>query len=399
MEVVLVIVQVLVGGQRPGIETNRKPQFGAYNYLFRDMENVKKFFLSIILTEKCNLKCSYCYENNKSSRTINANIAKQIISDYLNNEKYDEVEIDLFGGEPFLEFEKIKEICEWTWSQKWKNKYLFFTTTNGTLVHGEIKDWLRKNKDYFWVSVSLDGCKESHDINRCNSFDDIDIGFFFECWPLQTVKMTISKNSISNLANNVIILHSFGYKIAGTNFAEGIDWENAKYQSILFEQMEKLCIYYLDNPNIEPVSLINMPLERCEIEKHKKKDCGCGSTMATYGVDGVKYPCTFFTPMTFSKKQLDSLKKIDWNNEDVFTDEYCYEKCYLFPVCNTCYGANLLQSGTLNIKDKSKCELVKIRAVFSAALAANRLLKNPIDTYKNYLISKAIYKINDLYNK
>lgn len=77
-----------------------------------------KFHLSIVLTNKCNLNCIYCYENNKSNHSISIDRIKEIISYYLNCQDYDEVEIDFFGGEPFLEFKKIKEVCEWVWANK-----------------------------------------------------------------------------------------------------------------------------------------------------------------------------------------------------------------------------------------------------------------------------------------
>jgi len=364
-----------------------------------DCSNVKKFILSIILTHNCNLKCSYCYETIKNSNTISIDIAKTIISEYLNSDDFDEVEIDFFGGEPFLEFQKIKEICDWVWSQQWKNKYLFFATTNGTLVQGEIKNWLSTNRNRFWVSVSLDGEKKSHNINRSNSFDLIDISFFKECWPAQTIKMTISKETVNYLYNNITYLHSLGYKITGTNFAEGVDWESPEIKRVVFEQMEKLCKFYIDNPNIEPVPLINMPIFKCEEEKQKSKICGCGEFMSAYGVDGQKYPCTFFTPMTFNEEKLSVIDNFDWTNVENFIDEECFNNCFLEPVCNNCYGANLLQNDKINIRDKTKCELMKVRAVFSAALAAHKLVKNPTDNYENSLTAKAIQKISVLYNK
>ncbi|MDR1551854.1 MAG: 4Fe-4S cluster-binding domain-containing protein [Prevotellaceae bacterium] len=359
---------------------------------------VKKFNLSIILTHQCNLRCYYCYESIKNNQAISIDVAKNIICKYLNSEEYDEVEIDFFGGEPFLEFQKIKEICEWVWSQQWKNNFLFFTTTNGTLVHGKIKEWLRRYKNRFWVSVSLDGERQSHNINRNNSFDFIDISFFYECWPSQTVKMTISKETVNNLYNNITYLHSLGFKITGTNFAEGFDWEDTKFKKVVFEQLEKLCKYYIDNPDIEPVPLINMSIFKCEKEKRKTKICGCGELMAAYEPDGRKYPCTFFTPMTFNKEQLSFVDKIDWSDAENFIDEDCFNSCYLEPVCNCCYGANLLRNGKINIRDKSKCELMKVRAVFSAALAAHKLIQNPVDNYEKSLTAKAIQKINILYN-
>ena len=360
--------------------------------------NIKKFHLSIIVTNQCNLNCKYCYENNKSPQRINIDTAKNIISKYLNSDKYEEIEIDFFGGEPFLEFQKIKEICEWVWSKQWKNKYIFFATTNGVLVHGEIKEWLRRNKRYFWVSLSLDGKKESHDINRSNSFDRIDIPFFYECWPKQTVKMTISKDTVEHIYENIVYIHSLGFDITGTNFAEGIDWENDKYINIVKEQLEKLCKYYIEHPDIQPVPLINMAIHKCEEHKEKRKWCGCGEFMAAYDTDGKKYPCTFFTPMTFDRHCMDEILKLDFSCHKSFVDEECYNNCYLEPICNCCYGANMLTNKRVNMRDRSKCELMKIRAVFSAALKAHKIINNQKENCNKFTID-AIKKINELYNQ
>ena len=168
---------------------------------------------------------------------MDVELAKKIISEHLNMSEYDEVEIDFFGGEPFIEFQTIKEVCEWVWSKTWKNKYIFFATTNGVLIHGEIKEWLKLHKQQFWVSLSLDGTRNSHNINRSNSFDKIDLHFFKECWPTQTVKMTISKETVDKIYDNITYIHSLGYDITGTNFAEGIDWENKKYVDIVSNEL------------------------------------------------------------------------------------------------------------------------------------------------------------------
>ena len=41
--------------------------------------------ITITLTQSCNLKCSYCYENNKSPKVMTFNVAQQIIDKELQN--------------------------------------------------------------------------------------------------------------------------------------------------------------------------------------------------------------------------------------------------------------------------------------------------------------------------
>ena len=359
----------------------------------------RKYHLSIVVTNKCNLNCVYCYENSKTNNCISVDRAKQIIEQKLTTSDYDEVIIDFFGGEPFIEFEKIKEICEWTWSKKWSNKYLFFATTNGVLVHGHIQSWLREHSRQFWVSLSLDGTPENHNINRSNSYSHIDIPFFRECWPEQTIKMTISKETISSIYENIIHIHSLGFNLTGTNFAEGIDWSDPHYVQIVKNQLELLCEFYIKNPDIKVPPILNMRLFKCEQNNSPFKWCGTGEHMCALNTDGKLYPCTFFTPMTFDEEKLSLIQSVDFKNYSSFEDRECSRTCYLHPICNNCYGANLLSTGKLNCRDKSCCNLIKLRAYFTAALLAHKILANPTDSIETQLTIKAIERIKKEYEE
>lgn len=46
-----------------------------------------------------------------------------------------------------------------------------------------------------------------HNVNRSNSYDDIDLDFFLEMYPEQDVKMTVSRETLPHLAEGVIELH------------------------------------------------------------------------------------------------------------------------------------------------------------------------------------------------
>lgn len=153
----------------------------------------KRKTVSLTLTHSCNLYCIYCYEGFKDKKTMPIDIAKTALKRHLfHSQGFDEIEIDLAGGEPFLESDMIMDICEWTWQNRWPKLYIFFATTNGTLINYKIKEWLKKNSDRIYLSLSLDGTSSMQNTNRSNSYNKIDIQFFKENWPKQPVKMTVS---------------------------------------------------------------------------------------------------------------------------------------------------------------------------------------------------------------
>ena len=104
----------------------------------------KSKHISLSITERCNLNCIYCFEKSKSPQKMTFETAVEKIDfELIHSEEYKSVAVDFMGGEPFLEFDLIKKICEYYWSKQndLPKPLTFFTTTNGTLVHGRIKEW------------------------------------------------------------------------------------------------------------------------------------------------------------------------------------------------------------------------------------------------------------------
>lgn len=83
------------------------------------------FSLSFVVTHKCNLNCVYCYEKQKDDSCADPALIKSILATYLSDTRLKEVNVDFFGGEPWMEFDLIKDVCEWTWARHWPNKYIF----------------------------------------------------------------------------------------------------------------------------------------------------------------------------------------------------------------------------------------------------------------------------------
>ena len=326
------------------------------------MEQVKT--IDIILTERCNLQCVYCYEKYKNPTSMSAETAIQIIDkQLLHLDPYNKLVVHLFGGEPFLAFPVIREIIEHFELHEARNKLQFFTTTNGTLVHGKIKEWLEKHASFFICGLSLDGTKEVHDLNRSNSFDLIDLSFFAKNWPKQPIKMTISENTLPSLSDCVIFCHSKGFLVS-CNLAYNIDWSADKNVELVERELKKLIQFYIDHPNIQPCSLLNYKIERVATSQNKKyvgRWCGAGIDTCAFSANGKEYPCQFFSPVSIGEKAetiRDIIKFKDEIPSDLL-DPKCKD-CIVKAICPTCYGANFAQTGNMFIKDNNYCRLTKI---------------------------------------
>ena len=132
---------------------------------------------TIFITDKCNLACKYCYEENKQYQTIKKEYIDKFIDLLYTEPQYSKrkyIVLDFIGGEALLEW-SLMEYAMTRFLEKgrelhhpWvtEHRFTFFNTTNGTLF-GEpsIRDFLNRWK-CLRVGVSLDGCKKAHDMNR-----------------------------------------------------------------------------------------------------------------------------------------------------------------------------------------------------------------------------------------
>ena len=364
------------------------------------MRERKKKTVMLTLTEFCNLNCTYCYEKNKSLKTMDYDVAMHILEKELTKEDgYDECEIQFFGGEPFVEFQLLKQICEELWSKNWNKKYVCFATTNGTLIHGEIQSWLKENRDKFTCGLSLDGIKKAHDINRCNSFDLIDIEFFKNTWPNQYAKMTISPQSLPYLFESAVYLHEQGFTF-DNNLAYGVDWNKPELLEIMEQQLKLLADYYISHPRIIPCRLLGLNLENINESEHIDRWCGAGKGLKSYDVEGTLYPCQMFAPLSMEKEKSKKVLEINFDKKNL-EDPAC-KFCSIYNVCPTCYGYNYSSTGDIAKRDEVLCKYTKLSILATSYLWANRIMKYSykelnISELRYVQLTKAVIKVQKLF--
>ena len=367
--------------------------------------NKMRFSPSLCVTHLCNLDCVYCYQNHDAEKHMSFETAKKCVDwifTHIPEYATGGVELGFIGGEPLIEFNLLKEIYSYTASAYHDIEHIFYATTNGTLLNDEMKKFFTQHSKDFILGLSLDGTKDTHDANRSNSFDKIDFDFFLKNWSNQGIKMTLSEYSLPHLAENIKFIHSLGFKrINGVNLSEGsFDWSKDEYISILIPQLSELVDFYVENDTLLLNQMFDKKLFGCERKSNEPhKWCGIGTGCVFFDTDGQRYPCSFITPMTFEKAELSDIMKTDFNDETQFIDDDCYKNCYIYPLCPICYGANYMNCKTFKTRDKSKCRINKLIALFTADLHAKRIIKNPKSYNEDTLYDtiEAIKKIRSLY--
>ena len=319
----------------------------------------------LTLTDHCNLACTYCYEHNKKPRTMPLETALSIVEKEMTlDDGSDFVCIYYFGGEPYLQFEQIKKIHSYLQSREWPKGWFGFTTTNGTLVHGKIQEWLIENASSMEVYVSIDGKREMHNKNRSNSYDDIDIEFFSKEYPF--AKMTVTEATLPNLAEGVMYLHGQGFEVSA-NLGYGVKWSE-KDPEILTEQLMTLIDFYMDHPEYKPATIMNLAImDMNPGSEHPKRFCGVGPYMKSYDVDGEAYPCHAFAPLCIGKEKAEKVKKMDFScplTLDLL-DEKC-RKCPVVGVCPTCYGINYGACENVYHISDDHCSMMKVQFLANA---------------------------------
>lgn len=318
----------------------------------------------LLITYECNLNCTYCYEHHKCNKKMSFDIARSLIlkeCDIVRNSKiFKELEIDLMGGEPMMNFELVKQLVEWSESAALPVPFVFFLTTNGTLFTEERKQWFRQHAKTIAAGVSYDGTAEMQTANRGTDINSIDLDFFHETWPSESFHMTISKESLPHLAKGVLSIQRRGYDMNAA-LAQGIEW-NEQDANVYYNELMKLSDEYITDSTLKPLGVLTRYLklaDSSQINAPQEKYCGTGTHMVAYDVDGTAYGCHIFTPIVMGDKATPA-KDINWTCRASTDDPFCSE-CIFKNICHTCSGFNLKYRGNLATRDKSWCRMIYVQ--------------------------------------
>lgn len=126
--------------------------------------------LMLLSDLRCNLRCRYCYTASGSYFT--KTLSDKQVMDLETAKKALDIGIELGinqvhffgGGEALLNFEIIKGLVKYAEAQNYP--VVFAMITNGTKINKDFIEFVEQYKDIFNITVSIDGPKLIHDLNR-----------------------------------------------------------------------------------------------------------------------------------------------------------------------------------------------------------------------------------------
>ncbi len=275
--------------------------------------------LSFIVTEDCNLRCKYCYVcHKKSNHVMTLETAKKFINYVFSGEAEfpPAVILDFIGGEPLIEAELIDQIVDYfkikayEENSPWYWNYRISITTNGVnYASPQVQKFIAKNREKLSLSITLDGTKEKHDMQRVfpdgsGSYDTIIQNipqYIKDFYP--TTKVTFSHGDLPLLKESIIHLWKLGITDISANCVFEDVWEEGD-DEILEAQLKSLADEMIDKEWYQHCSVsffepgIGKPMS-----DERKNQCVCGAgLMLGVGPTGNIYPCMRYKDYSLEKK-------------------------------------------------------------------------------------------------
>lgn len=357
--------------------------------------------ITFILTEACNMRCKYCFEQSGeyNSKYMKQNIFEHSLNLLLNQEE-DDLGIQLFGGEPTLNNDCILKAIEML--SKTKKNVVLDMTTNLFSINKETFNKLDKlaSKENIEVIIGVSAIlnKKFHDedrvdINKKGTYDKIINNLEYCLDNFKNIKFkvhsVISRKNMKHISE--ILDSSFDFKLKHpelikNSFAlvsgDSLNSTEDKYTK------EELRYYYEDyiSRDKEQYGLCKRYIEELyfpiiySFDLLHNRDitvCRAFKSEITVGVDGNMSPChradmgiknTYVAPISYGNiMSMNSMNDVEKNipkienikDENVkFISELNNEdcaKCNFNSMCHTCVVANYNLTGSFKYKTKGEC--------------------------------------------
>lgn len=334
------------------------------------MVDKKDYFVVVYITKNCNLNCKYCLQSFKEPANMSLMTAQNIVRKEIEiaRSKGRKMELRLMGGEPFLNFELIRDLSLWIWDTYPNGQINISIRTNGTLLSEDKKKWLSQYHSLLNCGPSIDGIAEVNKINRGVNRDIKD--FFMKYWPEYGAHGTLFPDSVEYLYESIRYFYEDLKYPFDIKIGLGTVW-NEEAANKLEKQLGLLCNYLVKNPKISIPSVFIKDLSKFGSEAIDDPNFNCLGNQggAVYDIDGKQYSCETLMPLVHGLKKSIEINNLNRLMREYATDAEC-RKCPALAICPTCPSMNIKYRGTSNKSATltTTCKAFKVQLKMSAYL-------------------------------
>jgi uncharacterized protein len=357
---------------------------------------VKAMCLNI--AHDCNLKCKYCFasegEYSGERKLMSLEVGKKAIDFVIKNSgNRHNIEVDLFGGEPLMNFDMVKALISYAREEeKVHNKNIRFAiTTNATLLNKENIDYIDQNMGN--VVLSIDGRQQINDNIRTRRDGT---GTYADIMP--KIKSIVEKRQ-----------NGKQYYARGTFTKENLDFYN-DVMSLVNEGLKEISIEPVVLEDGHPLALTKEALPEIFEQYDKLTDeiisrqgtkdefkfyhfaidinggpciykrisgCGAGHEYVAVTPEGDLYPCHQFVGNEEFKMGNVFEGTIDQQLAETFKNAHIYNK----PKCMDCWARFFCSGGCqannynfnkdIHVPYELGCEMMKKRIECAITIKAN----------------------------
>lgn len=360
--------------------------------------------ITIQVTEKCNLRCTYCYQHDKTPKMLPVETGKRFIdlilaSDertaaYIQSRDCPAVMLNFIGGEPFLAIDTIAELTDYfilrmiELNHPWLTRYRIGISSNGLLYFDEkVQKYLRKHGAHVSLTITIDGNKQLHDMCRIDatgkgSYDRAHaaaVDWAKRCGQIPGTKITIAPGNIVYLGDALCEFIDEGYQRIHANcvYEEGWTTVHARW---LYYELKKTADHLLETDKQDSVC-VSILDDMCGVPYPTTTPwCGGNGLMMALDVNGDIYPCIRYTPSSVGQdhekyklgdvehglagtpEELERIRCLACINRQ----SQCNAKCKTCPIaagCGDCAGYSYEVFGEIGHRTTYICEMHIARAL------------------------------------
>lgn len=403
-------------------------RFGIANGLAREV--------TLVVTQECQLRCTYCYECHKNSQHDMTEETAEKIADSLfemdakgeggfDVDNADAIVFNFIGGEPLLKVDLIDHFMTYFLNKamklkhRWALKNMMSISSNGiAYFEPKVQKFIQKYQGHLSLSISIDGNKELHDAcrifkNGAPSWDIVERAFkdALDKNLTYSTKITISPDNVRYLFDAISNMLSYDRLLsAPANCVYEHIWTEEE-GTILYNQLKQLADWMIERKlyRTKDVGFFSSYIgcdPELDIPDNDKNYCGGTSKMTSFDDEGNIYPCLRYIP--FNLQNADKRKPIVLGNifkegylgtqeeKDLFDElesitltSQSTDECINCPIsrgCGWCSGWNYDKLGTPNKRWTGICNAHKARVL------ANVYYWNKV--YLQEKVPEAIFYLN-----